>query len=105
MSLYPSDPKFQIQKFIDLQGYVMYPGPYPIRYEGEKLADVISRAGGLRPGAYLEASRFYRRGAIGDKILVGQIPIDFRQALENRIPGITSFSTREIRSTFHILRM
>jgi len=77
----PSDPKFQIQKFIDLQGYVMYPGPYPIRYEGEKLADVISRAGGLRPGAYLEASRFYRRGAIGDKILVGQIPIDFREAL------------------------
>ena len=77
----PSDPKFQVQKFIDLQGYVMYPGPYPIRFEGERLADVIGRAGGLRPGAYLEGSRFFRRGAVGDKILIGQIPIDFRGAL------------------------
>ncbi|MBF8249376.1 MAG: polysaccharide export protein, partial [Bacteroidetes bacterium] len=60
----PFNPKFQVQKFIDLQGYVMYPGPYPIRFEGERLADVIKRAGGLRPGAYLEGSRLFRRGAI-----------------------------------------
>ncbi len=79
----PFDPKFQVQKFTDLQGYVMYPGPYPIRFEGEKLADLINRAGGLRPGAYLEGSKFFRRGAIGDKIQIGQIPIDFREALGN----------------------
>src|SRR3990172_5945163 len=77
----PFDPKFQVQKFTDLQGYVMYPGPYPIRFEGERLADLINRAGGLRPGAYLEGSRFFRRGAVGDKIQIGQIPIDFRIAL------------------------
>ena len=79
----PSNPRFTVQKFIDLQGYVMYPGPYPIRYEGEKLADIIKRAGGLRPGAYLEGSKIFRRGAIGDVIQKGQIPIDFREALGN----------------------
>ncbi|MEX1137895.1 MAG: SLBB domain-containing protein, partial [Bacteroidota bacterium] len=77
----PSDPKFTQQKFIDLQGYVMFPGPYTIRYEGEKLAEIIQRAGGLRPGAYLEGSKVFRRGAVGDVIQKGQIPIDFRKAL------------------------
>jgi protein involved in polysaccharide export with SLBB domain len=77
----PSDPKFTVQKFVDVGGYVMYPGPYPIRYEGEKLADIIQRAGGLRPGAYLEGSRFYRRGGYADSVQTGQIPIDFRKAI------------------------
>jgi len=77
----PSDPKFTVQKFVDIGGYVMYPGPYPIRYEGERLADIIQRAGGLRPGAYLEGSRFYRRGGYADSIQTGQIPIDFRKAV------------------------
>lgn len=80
----PFNPRFQVQKFIDLQGYVMYPGPYPIRYEGEKLADIIKRAGGLRPGAYLEGSKIFRRGAVGDIIQKGQIPIDFRNALTDQ---------------------
>lgn len=77
----PSDPKFTPQKFVEVRGYVMFPGPYPIRYEGEKLADIIQRAGGLRPGAYLEGSRFYRKGVEGERILTGQIPIDFRSAI------------------------
>ncbi|GJQ21714.1 MAG: capsule polysaccharide transporter [Bacteroidia bacterium] len=77
----PSDPRFTPQKFVEVRGYVMFPGPYPIRYEGEKLADIIQRAGGLRPGAYLEGSRFYRKGVAGERVLTGQIPIDFRSAL------------------------
>jgi len=77
----PSDPKFTQQKFVEVSGYVMFPGPYTIRYEGEKLSDIIQRAGGLRPGAYLEGSRFFRKGAIGDKIQAGQVPLDFRNAI------------------------
>lgn len=78
----PTNPKFQMQKFVDIQGFVLYPGPYPIRFEGERLADAIKRAGGLRPGAYLEGSRYFRRGVEGAKILIGQVPIDFKEALE-----------------------
>ncbi|MBI4418632.1 MAG: SLBB domain-containing protein, partial [Ignavibacteriales bacterium] len=77
----PANPKFTVQKFVDVRGYVMFAGPYPIRYEGEKLADIIQRAGGLRPGAYLEGSRFYRRGGYADSVQTGQIPIDFRKAI------------------------
>jgi protein involved in polysaccharide export with SLBB domain len=72
----PSDPRFVQNKLVKLTGYVMSPGEYAIRYEGERLAELIKRAGGLRPGAYLEASRFIRRANNA-----GVIPINFRRAL------------------------
>ncbi len=74
----PFDPRVSAQKFVTITGYVMYPGRYSIRFEGERLADMFKRAGGLRPGGYLEGSRLIRRfnnaglvplnflGAIGD---------------------------------------
>lgn len=72
----PSDPRFTSNKLVKVTGYVMNPGVYAIRYEGERLAEVIKRAGGLRPGAYLAASRLTRKANS-----TGTIPIDFNQAL------------------------
>lgn len=72
----PADPRFVPNKLVTISGYVMSPGVYAIRYEGERLAELIKRAGGVRPGAYLEASRFFRRANN-----TGLIPVDFRRAL------------------------
>lgn len=74
----PSDPRFSHKKLLQIDGYVMTPGVYPIRYEGERLAEVIKRAGGIRPGAYLPASRFVRR-----QNAIGTIPVDFETALDD----------------------
>jgi polysaccharide biosynthesis/export protein len=73
----PFDPRFSSQKFVRISGYVMFPGVYSIRYEGERIADIFKRAGGLRPGAYLEGSRLIRRFNKS-----GLVPLDFRQAIE-----------------------
>ena len=54
------NPKFSHQPFIKLKGEIRYPGSYAIRYKGEKLANIISRAGGFKETAYLEGARFYR---------------------------------------------
>ena len=56
----------------------MNPGVYALQYEGERLAQVINRAGDLRPRAYLEGSRLVRR-LNG----IGTIPLDFKRALED----------------------
>ena len=72
----PIEPKFTQNKLVKLTGYVMSPGQYAIRYEGERLAELIERAGGLRPGAYLGGSRFVRK--MND---AGTIPLDFEKAL------------------------
>lgn len=72
----PIDPKFTLNKLVKITGYVMSPGEYAIRYEGERLEALIRRAGGLRPGAYLAGSRFVRK-----QNSTGVIPVDFEEAL------------------------
>jgi protein involved in polysaccharide export with SLBB domain len=74
----PVDPKFTLNKLVKITGYVMSPGEYAIRYEGERLEALIQRAGGLRPGAYLAGSRFIRK-----QNGTGVIPVDFQNALDD----------------------
>ena len=74
----PFNPKFTAQRSVTVAGYVMYPGTYTIKNEQEKVDDMIVRAGGLKPGYYLEASRLIRKrnGA-------GLVPIDFKTVQAN----------------------
>ena len=74
----PSNPRFNKQRVVGVNGYVLYPGAYALQREGEKLSSLISRAGGPRPGAYLEGATLMRtwNGA-------GLVPIDFTKALED----------------------
>jgi protein involved in polysaccharide export with SLBB domain len=74
----PFDPRSTPQKFVEVAGYVMYPGRYSIRREGERLSEILARAGGMRSGAYLEGSRLFRRFNNA-----GLVPINFREAVED----------------------
>ena len=107
----PAEPRYSKQKILQIGGYVMYPGFYSIQNEGERLAEIIKRAGGIRPGAYLEGSKFVRksidagwspaeatevattskgsldslrlsRKTTTEETSAGWIPIDFKRALE-----------------------
>lgn len=59
-------------------GYVMYPGTYAIKSENEKVSDIITRAGGFRPGYYLRGSRLIRN-ANG----AGLVPVDFGEVIND----------------------
>jgi polysaccharide biosynthesis/export protein len=72
----PYDPRFAVQRFVHIGGQVMYPGTYALRFEGEKVADLFTRAGGVKRGGYLEGSRLIRKFNNA-----GLVPIDFRRAL------------------------
>jgi polysaccharide biosynthesis/export protein len=74
----PSNPKYNLQRVVEIYGYVLYPGSYALRIENEKLSSLITRAGGLRPGAYLEGSTLIRKWNYA-----GLVPIDFKKALED----------------------
>jgi len=50
---------FHNVRFITLSGQVAFPGKYPFR-KGEKLSDIIERAGGFTPHAYLRGAQFTR---------------------------------------------
>lgn len=54
---------YQVQKQIKLEGEVLYPGPYTISQKNERISDIIKRAGGLTPIAYVEGASLKRPGA------------------------------------------
>ncbi len=56
------DPFFSTQRMVKVSGMVMYPGDYTILSPHETIKDIIDRAGGVRPEAYLEASQYKRAG-------------------------------------------
>jgi len=46
-------------RFITLSGQMAFPGKYPFR-KGERLSDIVERAGGFTPHAYLRGAQFTR---------------------------------------------
>ena len=74
----PSNPKYNLQRVVEVYGYVLYPGSYALRVENERMSSLINRAGGLRPGAYLEGSTLIRKWDNA-----GLVPIDFKKALQD----------------------
>jgi len=57
-----SNPAFRPQQTVTVSGEVWYPGTYTILRENETLADVLQRAGGVRPTGYLKGTRLIRGG-------------------------------------------
>lgn len=50
---------YQIVRTVTLSGQISFPGKYPFR-KGEKLSDLVERAGGFTPFAYLRGANFTR---------------------------------------------
>ena len=108
------DPFFNIQKTVVVEGEVYYPGEYSILGPNEKLSDIISRSGGLSPGAFLDGSLFVRDNKIlkidlkkilknpksslnismqnGDSILIARQPFMIEVRGEVNVPGFYKFS-------------
>jgi len=55
------NPNYRVERFIQLDGEVLYPGKYAIRNVNEKISDVIQRAGGLSDFAYPKGATLIRR--------------------------------------------
>lgn len=66
--LYPFDhvfirrsPAYEKQKIVTLNGEFLFPGNYALASKGERISEVISRAGGLTPFAYPEGAKLIRK--------------------------------------------
>src|SRR5438552_1665414 len=71
-------PEFELQRTVTIQGEVLYPGTYALKSKGERLSDLIQRAGGLTRRAYADGIRFFR-----DVNPAGRINIDLPKALKD----------------------
>jgi len=57
-----SSESYQVQRQIKVEGEVLYPGTYTITKKDERISDIIKRAGGLSPLAYVEGASLKRNG-------------------------------------------
>ncbi len=58
-------PNYRPQQKVMIEGEVNYPGSYAIENRKERVADLVTRAGGLKHSAFVAGARFYR----GDKLV------------------------------------
>lgn len=55
---------YEAQRQVNVSGEVMQPGNYAIFSREERISDIIKRAGGLKPEAYLAGARILRKGEV-----------------------------------------
>ncbi|OGU75976.1 MAG: hypothetical protein A2V93_11095 [Ignavibacteria bacterium RBG_16_34_14] len=99
--LIKKDPTRNFEQTIGIEGEALYPGSYSILYEGERITDFLSRAGGFKNTAYKEGIYVKRETKILTKIETAEItdslqklyldkPIynreSFNKEFSNRIP-------------------
>lgn len=53
---------YETQKTVQIEGEVLYPGRYTITKKNERISDLIKRAGGFTPYAYIEGASLKRTG-------------------------------------------
>jgi polysaccharide biosynthesis/export protein len=70
-----TQPYYENQQQVYIHGEVMHAGLYAILSRTERISDIIQRAGGLKPDAYLPGTQFTRNGKL--------IGTDIRAILEN----------------------
>jgi protein involved in polysaccharide export with SLBB domain len=71
-------PDWNLQRTVILAGEVRFPGTYALTSKGERLSDLIDRAGGLTDQAYADGVAFYRK-----KGSLGRIGIDLARVLKD----------------------
>jgi protein involved in polysaccharide export with SLBB domain len=73
-------PEFDLQRTVVIEGEVRFPGPYVLTRRDERVSDLVRRAGGLLPTAFVEGARLVRPFAEA-----GTVDVKLAEALRN--PG------------------
>ncbi len=72
------NPQWELQQNVEITGEVKYPGVYSLLSKKDKLRDLIRRAGGLLPTAFLDGAKFIRR-----KNNIGRIALNLNDVMKD----------------------
>jgi protein involved in polysaccharide export with SLBB domain len=74
-----SIPNFDLQKMVQVNGEVMYPGEYVLASKGDRILDIINRSGGLTKDSYAKGASLRRT-----QDNVGIVVIDLEKAMRRK---------------------
>lgn len=60
-------PGYQTQKLVQLRGEIVFPGSYAMGRKDERISEIIARAGGLTPEAYIPGATLRRRASYDEQ--------------------------------------
>jgi polysaccharide export outer membrane protein len=70
------NPNYKVQQNVSITGDILYPGVYALRTRGERLSELLTRAGGPTLTSYLGGAEFVRGG--------GRVSVDLEKAFRDR---------------------
>ena len=70
---------FALQKMVNIEGEVMFPGPYALLNKNEKITSLLKRAGGLTEEAFPEGATLYRT-----QDSIGYVVLKLEDAIKNK---------------------
>lgn len=68
-----NSPGYQTQQNVSVSGEVLFAGNYVLSRKGERLSDLVKRAGGLMPDAYAKGARLLRQMTEAEKTRVESV--------------------------------
>ncbi|MFR3332163.1 MAG: SLBB domain-containing protein [Odoribacter splanchnicus] len=68
-----NSPGYQVQQNVSVTGEVLFEGSYVLSQKGERLSDLVKRAGGLMPEAYAKGARLLRQMTPDEKARVESV--------------------------------
>ena len=89
-------PGYMTQALVKVEGEVAFPGSYSIANKSERVSDLVKRAGGLTPEAYVKGARLVRKLPVDEQMrakalkrlraqLKDSVKIDYTQENESAI--------------------
>ena len=91
-----TSPNYSKQLFVTIDGEVLYPSQYAILKKDEKISDLILRAGGMTPLAYLEGATLLRKVKLSETELemrrnaISDISVSGKSNAEVRVDDLSN---------------
>ncbi|QJD97550.1 capsule biosynthesis protein [Mucilaginibacter robiniae] len=103
-----TQPGFEKQRTVKIEGEVLYPGPYTIMQKDEKISDIVNRAGGLIASADPSGGTLKRTNAaiLGvDKFKVDTVALERERVqrlrtLQQNVNGSSAISDDQLRNDY-----
>ena len=96
-----SSPGYETQKFVSMQGELLFTGQFVLERRNERVTDLIKRAGGIVDGAYIKGARLLRQ-MTDDEYAANQETLRFAMSNQESDGDSIALNTIQLPRTYNV---
>ena len=96
-----SSPGYETQKFVSMQGELLFTGQFVLERRNERVSDLIKRAGGIVDGAYIKGARLLRQ-MTDDEYAANQETLRFAMSNQESDGDSIALNTIQLPRTYNV---